>query len=103
MLFRSLLYLREKYFKKLEISDEGGYYPKKNVETLKQRMGFIDNAIATLHDVFEHAEFSENPEEMMEQMREAISRSLKDVKVEVIKIELGKPPKDLFKASENDD
>jgi hypothetical protein len=90
-----LLYLRKKYFKKLDIKDEGGYYPKKNIENLNQRLGFINNAIATIHDVFEHGDFSDNPEEMIEQMREAISRSLKDVRVEVVKFDMKNLPKSL--------
>jgi hypothetical protein len=87
-----LLYLRKKYFKKLDIKDEGGYYPKKNIEDLNQRLGFINNAIATIHDVVEHGDFSENPEEMIEQMRDAISRSLKDVRVEVVKFDMNDLP-----------
>jgi hypothetical protein len=85
-----LLYLRKKYFKKLDIKDEGGYYPKKNMDALQQRMGFINNAMDTIHDVFEHGNFSDNPEEMIEQMKDAISRSLKDVRVEVVKIDMHK-------------
>jgi hypothetical protein len=77
------------------LKDEGGYYPKKNIDDLNQRLGFINNAIATIHDVFEHGDFSDNPEEMIEQMRDAISRSLKDVKVEVVKFDMNDLPKSL--------
>jgi hypothetical protein len=102
-----LIYLRKKYFKKLEIKDEGGYYPKKNSEDLHQRMGFINNAIATIHDVFEHGDFSDNPEEMIEQMKDAISRSLKDVKVEVMKFDMNNLPpslrRELNEEQEEDD
>jgi hypothetical protein len=88
-----LLYLRKKYFKKLDINDDGGYYPKKNIEELKQRMGVINNAIATINDVFEHGNFSKNPEEMIEQMKDAINRSLKDVRVEVMRFDMKNFPK----------
>lgn len=83
-----LLYLRKKYFKKLEISDDGGYYPKRDEETLHQRLDIINNAIATLSDVFKNSEFSGTPDQIMNQVQNALSRSLKDMKIQIIKMDM---------------
>ena len=89
-----LLYLRKKYFKKLEIKDDGGYYPKKDVETLAHRMDFINDTMATLSDVLENAEFTGTPDEVMEKMQDALNRSLRDanVKIKVIKMDMDNMP-----------
>ncbi len=100
-----LVYLKKKYFKVLHITDEGGYYPKKNIEALSGRMEFIGNAIETIRDVFENAEFDGSPEEVMDQMRDALSRSLKGAHIRIIKFQMGENPEEMFPnddASKND-
>jgi hypothetical protein len=92
-----LLYLRKKYFKKLEINDDGGYYPKRDEKTLHQLLSIINNAIATLSDVFENSEFSGTPDQIMNQVQDALSRSLKDMKIQIIKMDINELPKDLKK------
>ncbi len=84
-----LLYLRKKYFSKMIIRDDGGYYPAKDIEKLTLRMDTINNAIATLNDVFEHSEFKGTPDEIMNQVQDALNRSLKDVKIQVIRMGIG--------------
>ena len=91
-----LVYLKKKYFKVLHITDEGGYYPKKNVEALTGRMEFIGNAIDTIRDVFENAEFDGSPEEVIDQMRDALSRSLKGAHIRIIKFQMGEMPEEIF-------
>jgi hypothetical protein len=91
-----LVYLKKKYFKVLHITDEGGYYPKKNIEALSGRMEFIGNAIDTIRDVFENAEFDGSPEQVMDQMREALSRSLKGAHIRIIKFQMGEMPEEIF-------
>jgi hypothetical protein len=91
-----LVYLKKKYFKVLHITDEGGYYPKKDLEALSGRMEFIGNAIDTIRDVFENAEFDGSPEEVMNQMREALSRSLKGAQIRIIKFQMGESPEEIF-------
>jgi hypothetical protein len=91
-----LVYLKKKYFKVLHITDEGGYYPKKNIEALNGRMQFIGNAIETIRDVFENAEFDGSPEEVMDQMRDALSRSLKGAHVRIIKFQMGEMPEEIL-------
>ena len=98
-----LVYLKKKYFKVLHITDEGGYYPKKNIEVLSGRMEFIGNAIHTIRDVFENAEFDGSPEEVMSQMRDALSRSLKGAHVRIIKFQMGEMPEELFPKRNTDD
>jgi uncharacterized protein with HEPN domain len=98
-----LVYLKKKYFKVLHITDEGGYYPKKNIEALSGRMEFIGNAIDTIRDVFENAEFDGSPEEVMAQMRDALSRSLKGAQVRIIKFQMGEMPEELFPKRNKDD
>lgn len=39
-----LKYLKKKYFKKFELKDEGGYYPRDNRKKLEERMNSFDNA-----------------------------------------------------------
>ena len=99
-----LVYLKKKYFKVMHITDEGGYYPKKNIEALSGRMEFIGNAIETIRDVFENAEFDGSPEEVMDQMRDALSRSLKGAHIRIIKFQMGEMPEEMFPndASKND-
>ena len=46
-------YLKKKYFKKFEIHDDGGYYPNNDTEELQSRLDYLNNAIATVHDVFD--------------------------------------------------
>lgn len=98
-----LVYLKKKYFKVLHITDEGGYYPKKNREALSGRMEFIGNAIDTIRDVFENAEFDGSPEEVMNQMRDALSRSLKGAQVRIIKFQMGEMPEEIFPKNETND
>ena len=98
-----LVYLKKKYFKVLHITDEGGYYPKKDLEALSGRMEFIGNAIDTIRDVFENAEFDGSPEEVMSQMRDALSRSLKGAQVRIIKFQIGEMPEEIFPKRNTDD
>lgn len=98
-----LVYLKKKYFKVLHITDEGGYYPKKDLEALSGRMAFIGNAIETIRDVFENAEFDGSPEEVMNQMREALSRSLKGAQVRIIKFQIGESPEEIFPKKESNE
>jgi hypothetical protein len=98
-----LTYLKKKYFKVLHILDEGGYYPKKDIEALSGRMEFIGNAIDTIRDVFENAEFDGSPDEVMNQMREALSRSLKGAQVRIIKFQMGETPEEIFPKKEGED
>jgi hypothetical protein len=107
-----LVYLKKKYFKKLEITDEGGYYPDNNIEALNTRMDFIDNAINTVQDIFENGEFKDKtPDQMLEQIQDAISRSFKGIKVHIMKIDaselfsekLNKKRKRKKKQDENDE
>ncbi len=91
-----LVYLRKKYFKVLKIEDEGGYYPNKNLEALSGRMEFIGNAIDTIRDVFENAEFDGSPEEVIDKMRDALQRSLKGAQVRIIKFQMGELPEEIF-------
>lgn len=98
-----LVYLKKKYFKILHINDEGGYYPKKDRDALSGRMTFIGNAIDTVRDVFENAEFDGSPEEVMNQMREALSRSLKGAQVRIIKFQMGESPEEIPPKKESND
>jgi hypothetical protein len=98
-----LTYLKKKYFKVLHITDEGGYYPKKNLDALSERMEFIGNAIDTIRDVFENAEFDGSPEEVMNQMREALSRSLKGAQIRIIKFQMGESPEEIFPKNEKNE
>ena len=79
-------YLKKKYFKKLDIKDSGDYYPRKNKETLQTRFDYVDNTLNTIRDIFENAEFEGSPDEVMEQMREALTKSLKGATVKIIKV-----------------
>ena len=82
-----LIYLKKKYFKKLKILDDGGYYPKQNLETLTERFGVINFAISTIQDIFDNTEFNGSPDDMIEQVQEALSRSIKGAEVKIIRIE----------------
>jgi len=45
MVIELLLYLRKKYFREMEIEDEGGYYPHRDETELLRRMQFLDSMI----------------------------------------------------------
>jgi hypothetical protein len=79
-------YLGKKYFKKFELKDDGGYYPKKDKGKLEERMDIINHAIGTIEDIFENSNFDGSPEEVIDQIQDAISRSLKGVDIRVIKM-----------------
>ena len=102
-LIHLLSYLRKKYFKKMIIRDEGGYHPKKDKDTLAARMGFISNAINTVSDIFDNSEFTgKTPDEIMQQMQEALNRSFKDITIHIIKVEAKNLPDDLRRQLEED-
>lgn len=90
-----LTYLRKQYFSSLIIKDEGGYYPKKDITTLTTRMDFIDNAIATMKDVFENGDFSGSPDDVLERIQTALSQSFKGLNIKIIKIDTDDFPEDL--------
>jgi hypothetical protein len=87
-----LVYLKNKYFKNFSIRDDGGYYPDGDLETLQKRMGFIDNAIETLNDIFENTNFEGNPDEVMGQIQDAISQSFKDISIKIIRLDPNQIP-----------
>jgi hypothetical protein len=87
-----LVYLKNKYFKNFSIRDDGGYYPDGDSETLQKRMGFIDNAIETLNDIFENANFEGNPDEVMGKIQDAISQSFKDISIKIIRLDPNQIP-----------
>ncbi len=87
-----LVYLKGKYFKNFSIRDDGGYYPDEDVETLEKRMGFIDNAIETLNDIFENANFEGNPDEVMGRIQDAISQSFKEISIKIIRLDPNQMP-----------
>jgi hypothetical protein len=84
-----LVHLKKQYFKKMEIDDEGGYLKTKDRDLLEARLGFINQAIDTIADVFKHGNFedSKTPEEFVENVRHAISRSFRNVDVKVIRLD----------------
>jgi hypothetical protein len=89
VLIKLLLYLKKKYFKSMKISDDGGYYPKNDLETLKTRMGLINAAINTVDDILNNSDFSgKTPDEFAEFMRDALQRSFGGMRVEVMKFEM---------------
>jgi hypothetical protein len=102
-LINLLIYLQKKYFKKLEITDEGGYYPDKDIDALNTRMGFIDNALSTVKEIFEQSEFDgKSPDQVMDQIQDALTRSLKGIKVHIVKIDAEELFSKGFKKKEDD-
>jgi hypothetical protein len=98
-LVKLMSYLGNKYFKKFELEDDGGYYPDENLEQLQKRMGVIDNAIGTIEDLLENGNFEGSPDEVMQQIQDALSRSFKDVDIKVMKID----PNELLKNEEEEE
>ncbi len=97
-----LVYLGNKYFKKFKMEDDGGYYPDNNKEALMSRMGVINNAIGTLEDIFENSNFEGSPEEVIEQIQDALTRSLKDIEIQVLKMDLSGKKEDDNNDDEDD-
>ncbi len=97
-----MTYLKKKYFKRLDIHDDGGYYPDENREVLQNRMDHLNSTIATVHDVFENMDIdgSKNPEDVINDIREALSASLKGVKIQVIRVDPLSMMSDMFKSLE---
>ncbi len=84
-----MAYLKKKYFKKLEIHDDGGYYPNNNTEELQNRMDYLNSAIATVHDVFENININnaKSPDEFIDDIKDALSASFKGANIQIIKID----------------
>ncbi len=84
-----MAYLKKKYFKKFEIHDDGGYYPDNNTKELQSRIDYLNNAIATVHDVFENISIntSKSPDDFIEDIKDALSASFKDANIQIIKID----------------
>ena len=95
-LVKLLRYLKKKYFKKLEIRDSGGYYPRHNVSELARRWSLMDTTLAAIHDIMEHTDFDgKSPHEVVETIQNALSRSLKDVNVQLNVVKVRLPSDDL--------
>ena len=91
-----LRYLKKKYFKKMIISDEGGYYPHNDKELLDSRIGFLNNAINTISDIFEHSELGDkSPDEIVDHLQDALTRSFKDLNIQILRIEAKDLPDDV--------
>ena len=84
-----MAYLKTKYFKKFEIHDDGGYYPDNNTEELQNRLDYLNNAISTVHDVFENISInnSKSPDEFIDDIKDALSASFKGANIQIIKID----------------
>ena len=84
-----MAYLKKKYFKKFDIHDDGGYYPDMDTAELQNRMDYLNNAIATVHDVFENINISntKTPDDFIDDIRDALSASFKGVNIQIIKID----------------
>lgn len=85
-LINLLLYLRKKYFKTLEIEDQGGYYPKENREVLAERFAVVTHTMGTIRDLMENIELKGEPADIAAQIQDAITRSLKGVEVRVVSV-----------------
>jgi hypothetical protein len=91
-----LTYLKKKYFKKMTISDEGGYYPDNNQELLQNRIGFLNNAMNTISDIFEHSELGgKSPDQIVDHLQDALTRSFKDLNIQIMRIEAKDLPDDI--------
>ncbi|MBL7814113.1 MAG: hypothetical protein JNL70_03830 [Saprospiraceae bacterium] len=82
-------YLKKKYFSKFEIRDEGGYYPYGNEAELQERFDYLNNAMATVHDIFDNMDIDNaaSPDDFINHLKNALSASFKGSRVEVIKID----------------
>lgn len=98
-----LEYLKKKYFKKMTISDEGGYYPDKDKDLLNSRMGFLNNAINTISDIFEHSQLDgKSPDEIVDHLQDALTRSFKDLNIQIMRIEAKDLPNDIRRQIEDE-
>ncbi len=102
-LIHLLMYLQKKYFKKLHIVDAGGYYPDQDLETLQERMGTIENAIASINDFMEHADLQDKtPDEMIAEMQKMFAQTFGDMlNVRILKIDINE--RTISDATTNDD
>lgn len=79
-----LVYLQKKYFKAFKLIDDGGYYPDMDLDALETRMGIIDRAMDTIHDIFDNAT---NPEEVIGQIEDALAASFKNENIKIIRFD----------------
>lgn len=92
-----LQYLGKKYFKKFNLEDDGGYFPNKDQATLDMRMGKVNSAISAIEEILAHSNFMGSHDEVIEQIQDAISRSIKDIEIQVVKID----PNELLNKEDN--
>ncbi len=71
-----LRYLKKKYFKYFDIKDMGGFYPYKNRYMLEERFDSFLKVQAVLNEIVEHGNFSGTPEEITQQISDAVNRSM---------------------------
>ena len=95
-----MAYLKKKYFKKFDIHDDGGYYPEMDTAELQSRMDYLNNAIATVHDVFENININnaKTPDDFIDDIRDALSASFKGANIQIIKIDPLSMMSDMFKS-----
>ena len=81
MVVELLVYLQEKYFTEMEITDEGGYYPDKDEKELLRRMQFLDAMIDAFGKMLETGEPPDDlPEAQKNSLRQAHRQLLQMLK-----------------------
>jgi hypothetical protein len=63
-IIKFLTFLKKNYFKKLEIVDDGGYYPNSDTDELIHRMDLINEGIDILEETLNNAEIMKSSIEM---------------------------------------
>jgi hypothetical protein len=79
-----LVYLQKKYFKAFKLKDDGGYYPEMDLDTLQKRMGIIDRAMDTIHDIFDNVT---DPDEVIGLIEDALAASFKNENIRIIRFD----------------
>lgn len=72
MVVELLLYLRKKYFREMEIEDEGGYYPDRDEAELLRRMQFLDSMIGAFGQMLKTGEV---PPDLPEEHKTMLQKS----------------------------
>jgi hypothetical protein len=85
-IIRLLVFLKESYFEKLEIVDDGGYYPERNTEELVKKIDEINEGIDAISEALSTTKIRQselkhlNDQEIIDKIEDVIKNAIVKLK-----------------------